>query len=400
MPKLSIEDLPLKDKTVLMRVDFNVPLNEKGEITDDTRIKACLPSIQYILDNGAKLILMSHLGRPKGKVSDKLSLTPCAIRLSKLLDHPVKMAKDSIGDATIKTAKSLQKGEILLLENLRFYEAEEKPEKDPTFAKTLAQLGDVFINDAFGTAHRKHASTYEITKYFPNKSAAGFLLKKEIEFLGDLISNPKRPFFAIIGGAKISSKLGVIKNLLSKVDGIFITGGMAYTFFKAQGINIGDSICEDNQLDNVKDIVKTAEEKNIPLYLPEDIVIADKFSNDANIKIVPSNEDIPEGWQGMDTGPKTIEKWKGYLKKAASIFWNGPFGVFEYPNFAKGTNDIAQFLSSTDAITIIGGGDSLAAINALNIGDKFSHLSTGGGASLEYIEYGKLPGIEALGDKP
>ena len=399
MNKLSIKDIPLSGKKILMRVDFNVPLKEDGTIADDSRIVASLESIKYVLNQNASLILMSHLGRPKGKKDPKLSLAPCAKRLSELLKKPVTMAPDCIGDEVEKLVKDLKLKEVLLLENLRFHEGEKHPDKDPSFAQSLAKLGDIYINDAFGTAHRKHSSTYTITKYFPKKALAGLLLEKEISYLGNYLKKPKNPFFAIIGGKKISTKTGVIINLIDKVDELFIGGGMAYTFFKAQGKNIGNSIFEEDQIDTVKKILNKCLEKNVSLNLPLDVKIADKFSNDANIKTISTNDDIPKNWQGMDIGPKTISIWKEKFKSAATIFWNGPMGVFEMPNFFDGTKQIAYALASSSAIAIIGGGDSVSAINSLNLKDKFTHLSTGGGASLEYIEYGTLPGIEALSDK-
>jgi phosphoglycerate kinase len=341
---------------------------------------------------------MSHLGRPKNK-TPKLSLAPCAKRLSELLKIPVIMAPDCIGPAVEKMAKDLKPGHVMLLENLRFYEAEENPEKDPSFAKKLASLGDIYVNDAFGTAHRKHSSTYTIAKYFPQKALAGFLLEKEISYLGSYLTKPKKPFFAIIGGAKISSKIGVISKLTDKVDELFIGGGMAYTFFKAQGIEMGSSIVEEGEISTVKEILKKCAEKKIKINLPLDLVVADDFKNDAHTKIVSTSENILPPFQGMDIGPKTVDLWSKKLKTAGTIFWNGPLGVFEMPNFAKGTNMIAKALAGSSAITIVGGGDSVSAINHLQLQNKFTHLSTGGGASLEYIEYGTLPGIEALSDK-
>lgn len=397
MDKLTLSDMPLQGKKVLMRVDFNVPLKEDGSISDDTRIVQSLKSIKYILEQNGSLILMSHLGRPKAK-TPSLSLEPCAKRLSELLKIPVILAPDCIGPSVEKLAKNLKPGQVILLENLRFYAAEENPESDPSFAKKLASLGDIYVDDAFGTAHRKHSSTYTIAKYFPQKALAGFLLEKEISFLGSHLSKPKKPFYAIIGGAKISSKIGVIKKLIDKVDELFIGGGMAYTFFKADGINMGKSIVEDEEIPTVKEIRKKCAEKKVTLNLPLDLVIASDFKNDAETKTIPI-ENIPPSYQGMDIGPKTIELWSKKLKKAATIFWNGPLGVFEMPNFAKGTSMIAKALSETKAITIVGGGDSVAAINELHLQNKFTHLSTGGGASLEYIEYGTLPGIEVLSDK-
>jgi phosphoglycerate kinase len=397
MNKLSLKDLPLKGQRVLMRVDFNVPMEKGGGITDDTRIKETLPSIQYILDQGGSVVLMSHLGRPKGKRDPQFSLTPCAKRLEELLKKPVRFASDCIGAEAEKMAKELKSGEVLLLENLRFYPAEEDPKSDPFFAKQLAALGQVYVNDAFGAAHRAHSSTAVIAQYFPGKAAAGFLMEKEINFLSGILSNAKRPFYALIGGAKISTKMGVLQSLTDKVDAIFIGGGMAYTFLKAQGMTIGDSIVEDDQIPTATAFLQTCQKKGVKVWLPEDIVIANAFKADAQAKIVTA--DIPAGWQGMDIGPKTLQTWKDALKDAATVFWNGPLGVYEFPAFAKGTEGIARLLSTLSATTIVGGGDSVAAINALHLGEKFSHLSTGGGASLEYLEFGKLPGIDALSDR-
>ncbi|MBN2479044.1 MAG: phosphoglycerate kinase [Parachlamydiales bacterium] len=398
MEKMSLENIDLKNKKVLMRVDFNVPLQD-GKISDDTRIKEALKSIKYILDKNASLILISHLGRPKGKKDSALCLKPVAKRLSELLNQDVKMAPDCIGDETQKLKDSLKPKEILLLENLRFYEAEEKPQKDPSFAEKLAKGCDIFVNDAFGTAHRKHSSTYTITKYFPKKSVAGFLMQKEIDAFSQIIKNPKRPFYAIIGGKKISSKIGVLKSLLEKVDALFIGGAMAYTFFKSMGKNVGKSLVEDDFIKEAQEIMKKCKEKKINLYLPLDIVVANDFKNDAKTIIIDTQKDIPEDFEGMDIGPKTVKKWTELLKNAKTILWNGPLGVFEFENFSKGTNEIAKVISKIKCISIIGGGDSVAAINKLGIADKFTHISTGGGASLEYIEFGSLPGIEALSVK-
>lgn len=400
MKKLTLKDLSIQGKKVLVRVDFNVPLNAQGQITDDTRIRATLPTIQYILDHGGSVILMSHLGRPEGKKEPKFSLAPCAKHLSSLIHRPVLFAPDCIGKETETIAHSLKPGQILLLENLRFYPAEEKPKLDPSFAEKLAKLGDIYVSDAFGTAHRAHSSTASITQFFPQKAAAGLLLEKEIEFLGSCLSQPKHPFYAIIGGAKISSKMGVLKSLLSKVDALFIGGAMAYTFFKARGIEVGDSLCENEFTAQADEFLLLAKNKKIPVYLPEDVVIADSFSNDAKTQIIPTNQNIPNGWQGMDIGPSTIKNWEKALSHAAMIFWNGPLGVFEMPRFAKGTQAIAQTIAKTPkVISIIGGGDSVAAINEMHLADRFTHLSTGGGASLEFIEFGHLPGIDALSDK-
>ncbi|NGX26373.1 MAG: Phosphoglycerate kinase [Chlamydiae bacterium] len=393
---MNLKNLPIEGKKVLVRVDFNVPFDSEGNISDDTRIRAALPTIQYILGKGASVILMSHLGRPKGKIDPKLSLAPCAKRLSELLDQKVQMAPDCIGEKVEKMAAALKNGEALLLENLRFYIAEEKPDTDPSFAENLAKLADFYVNDAFGTAHRAHSSTAAIVGYFSEKAAPGLLLQKEIDFLGTHFSNPKHPFYAIIGGAKVSSKLGVLQSLLEKVDGLFIGGGMAYTFFKAAGLEIGDSLCEDELLPKAKEFLEIAKKKKVPIFLPKDLVIANVFSNDAEKRIILSEAGIPKGWQGLDIGPITRTEWANTLKNAQMIFWNGPLGVFEFPNFAEGTHSMANTLAASDAVTIVGGGDSAFAINQLDLAEKFTHISTGGGACLEYIQYGHLPGIDAI----
>jgi len=392
MGRLTLKDLSLKGKRVLIRVDFNVPLSKTGEITDDSRILASVPSIQYILTQGASLVLMSHLGRPEGKPDPKLSLAPCAKRLSEILKQPVLLAPDCVGSEVEKLAQALSPGKILLLENLRFHEGEEEPEKDPAFTAQLAKLGDIYVNDAFGTAHRAHASTALITKYFPKKAAAGFLMENEISHLSPLLKNPERPFYAIIGGAKVSSKAGVIHNLLKRIDSLFLGGGMTFTFLQAKGISIGDSLFEKSEIKTAKDILS----HNNSIYLPSDLVIANAFNNEANIQTVLAKEGIPPGWQGMDIGPQTIEQWGRLFQNAATVFWNGPLGVFEMPHFIKGTHAIATALIQSKAKVIIGGGDLVAAIQQLGLGHNFSHLSTGGGASLEFLEFGHLPGIDAL----
>ncbi len=390
MRKLTLRDLSLRGKRVLMRVDFNVPL-ENGKIADDSRIRAALPSIEYILKQGASLILMSHLGRPKGIPDPAFSLAPCGKRLSEFLQCPIEMAADCVGSAVEKLAAGLNQGEILLLENLRFHVGEENPEKEPGFAAELAELGDCYVNDAFGTAHRAHASTATIASYFPGKAAMGFLMEKEIQELTPLLEKPARPFYAIVGGAKISSKIGVIKRLLELVDKLFIGGGMTFTFLKARGIPIGDSISEDSSTIRGLDQTK--------LCFPIDLIIADAFSNDAKSKIISVREGISAGWQGMDIGPQTVLTWSKEFKMAATVFWNGPLGVFEMPHFASGTRGIAECLAKTNAKTIVGGGDSVAAIQQMGLGNQFAHLSTGGGASLEFLEFGHLPGIDALSNK-
>lgn len=382
---MNIKDLLLQSKRVLLRVDFNVPLDEKQRITDDSRIIAALPTIQYILSKHASLIIMSHLGRPKEK-DPKLSLAPIARRLSEILNHPVSMVTDCVGPSVEKRVQNLKPGDILILENLRFHKEEEEPTDE--FVKSLAKLGDVYVNDAFGTAHRAHASTAKIAQYFPGRKAAGFLMEKEIKALTPLLHNPERPFYAIIGGAKIATKAGVLKRLLEKVDSLFIGGAMAFPFYQAQGISVGDYPVLESDVKIAKEIL----EKGKNIYLPIDLVISDG----QEIKTIDVKEGIPSGWQGQDIGPKTVGEWSINLKKAKTAFWNGPLGVFEKKEFAKGTKGIAKALTETDAKVIVGGGDTVAAIQQMNLGSCFHHLSTGGGASLEFIEFGSLPGIDAL----
>lgn len=393
MQKLTLKELDLKGKRVLMRVDFNVPQDKTGKITDDSKIRAVLPSIEYILSQNASLILMSHLGRPKTP-DPQFSLAPCAKRLSELLKKPVLMAPDCIGSGVEKMSQQLKEGQILMLENVRFHPGEEEPEKDPGFVSALASLGDVYVNDAFGAAHRAHTSTALIAKHFPGKAAAGFLIEQEILHLEPLIHGPARPFYAIIGGAKVSTKAGVIHNLLKIVDALFIGGGMAFTFLKAQGIQIGQSLFEESEVKTAKEILS----KGKQIYLPKDLIIADAFSNDAKSKTILIKEGIPAGWQGMDIGPQTIKEWSFSLQKAATVFWNGPLGVFEMSHFANGTRSIAEALAHSKADVCVGGGDSVAAVQQMGLADKFAHLSTGGGAALEFLEYGHLPGIDALSD--
>lgn len=395
MAKKTVKDIDIKGKRVLMRVDFNVPLDDKLNITDDIRIRAALPTIKYALDKNAKVILMSHLGRPDGKIVESMRLTPVAKRLEELLGKKVTKTDDCIGDAVKKTVNAMKPGDVVLLENLRFHAEEEK--NDASFAKELASLGDVFVNDAFGTAHRAHASTEGITKYLP--SVAGFLLEKEIQYLGSAVDNPKRPFVAILGGAKVKDKIKVIDNLLNKVDALLIGGGMAYTFLKAKGKTIGSSKLDKDGFDTAKAALDKAEKKNIPMLLPVDNIAADKFDANANTKLV--GEDIPDGWMGLDIGPETIKLFEDKLKSAKTVVWNGPLGVFEMDKFAKGTEDIAKFLAGLKGCTtVIGGGDTAAAMLKFKVEDKITHISTGGGASLEYLEGRGLPGIDALQDKP
>jgi len=405
--KMTVRDIDLKNKKVLVRADFNVPQDANLNITDDTRIRATLPTIRYLLENGAKkIILMSHLGRPEGKVVEKYSLKPVAIRLKELLGEPVKFLNDCapgfIGEAgarscavgdNLKQEIDQSKEKVILLENLRFHAEEEA--NDANFAKHLASLADIYVNDAFGTAHRAHASTQGVTHYL--KSAAGFLLEKEIEYLGNAVQNPQRPFMVILGGAKVSDKIGVIENLLPKCDAILIGGGMAYTFLKAQGNTIGNSKLEKDKIDLAKSILDKAEQLNKNILLPVDNVVVDNI--DANAKIEIVGENIPKGKIAVDIGPKTISLFKDKLKNAKTIVWNGPLGIFEMDAFSKGTQEIAKFISGLGATTIIGGGDTAAAVAKFKLEDKMTHISTGGGASLEFLEGKRLPGVEALSDK-
>ncbi|MBM3191271.1 MAG: phosphoglycerate kinase [Chlamydiae bacterium] len=398
MPKLLLKNLPLAGKKVLMRVDFNVPMDSHQAITDDTRLRLSLPSIEYILAQNAALILISHLGRPQG-VTPSLSLRPCAKCLSKLLKKEVLFAEDCIGPSVKKQVEDLPRGAILLLENLRFHPEEEHPTKDFAFAKELASLADFYVDDAFGASHRAHSSISAITHYFPKKAAMGLLMEKELSFLQHVFEHPQRPFYAILGGAKIGSKLGVLQSLLSKVDALFIGGGMCYTFAKALGLKIGNSICDNALLPKAHDFLDAAHKKNTPYHLPLDHVAAQHLENTQKTRVFSSKEGIPLGWIGMDIGPATIDYWSQELQKASTIFWNGPLGVFEFSHFSKGTSAIASTLSTLKkATTIVGGGDSLAAIHSLGLENQFTHLSSGGGASLELIEYGHLPGIDALSE--
>lgn len=397
--KLSLAALPVAGKRVLMRVDFNVPLDSEGQISDDTRIMASLDSIKYLLQENASVILMSHLGRPKGKVVPELSLAPCAKHLSKVLDTEVIMADNCVGEEVKQQALALKPGQILVLENLRFHEAETKPEKDPNFAKQLAELADCYVNEAFSACHRSHSSVTEVAKLFPQQSAAGFLLQREIDYLGKHLNDPKRPFYAIIGGAKVSTKIGVLEALSQKVDGLLIGGGMVYTFLKAKGIPIGNSLCEEEEIATAKAVMDACQKNGVELHLPSDTIIAEKFSNDSPTEVVPSMEGIPDGWMGLDIGPQALEECTQWLQQAATILWNGPVGVFEIPQFSHGTLGIARALTQTTATTIVGGGDSIAALRAANAMDRMSHVSTGGGACLEFIQFGRLPGIEALSEE-
>ena len=394
MNKKTVKDIDLKDKKVLVRCDFNVPMDENRNITDNRRIVAALPTIKYLLEQNCKVVLCSHLGRPKGEFKPEFSLKPVAKELSKLLGQEVIMAEDVIGEDAKNKAEKLKNGEILLLENVRFHR--EETDNDPEFAKKLASFGEVFVNDAFGTAHRAHASTEGVTKYLP--AVSGFLIEKELKFLGEALENPERPFVAILGGSKVSDKIGVIENLLEKVDTLIIGGGMAYTFFKAQGYSVGDSLCEEDKCELALEIMEKAKEKKVKFLLPIDNKIGKEFKPDTESKTVKSTE-IPDGWEGLDIGEETIKLYREELQNAKTIVWNGPLGVFEFDQFAVGTNEIAKALGDIDAIKIIGGGDSAAAVEKAGLADKMTHISTGGGASLEFLEGKKLPGIEALMDK-
>ena len=395
MNKKTVRDIDVTGKKVLVRCDFNVPLDkETGEITDNRRIRAAIPTIEYLINHNAKVILCSHLGRPKGEFNLKYSLKPVAEELSKLLGKEVKLAKDVIGEDAEKLTSEIKEGEVVLLENVRFHKEEE--ENDPEFAKKLASFAEIYVNDAFGTAHRAHASTAGVADYLP--AVSGFLIEKELEFLGNALDNPERPFVAILGGAKVSDKIGVIENLLDKVDTLIIGGGMAYTFYKAQGHSIGTSICEEDKIDLANDILNKAKEKNVEILLPIDNHVSAEYSNEAEDKYIDSVE-IPEGFMGLDIGPKTIELFKNAIKNAKTVVWNGPLGVTEFSKFEEGTKAIAEALAETEAVTVIGGGDSAAAVEKFGLADKMTHISTGGGASLEFLEGKVLPGIACLNNK-
>ena len=394
--KVSVDDINVKGQRVLVRCDFNVPLQD-GKITDENRLVASLPTIKKLIADGGKVILCSHLGKPKGEAKPELSLAPVAVRLSELLGQDVKFAADPevVGPNAKAAVAAMKDGDVILLENTRYRIEETK--NGEAFSKELASLCDVYVDDAFGTAHRAHCSNVGVTQYVKT-AAVGYLMQKEIDFLGNAVNNPARPFVAILGGSKVSSKISVINNLLDKVDTLIIGGGMAYTFMKAQGGKIGTSLCEDDYLDYANDMIKKAADKGVKMLIPVDTVTADAFSNDANVKVVDAGQ-IDDGWMGLDIGPKTRVLFANAVKDAKTVVWNGPMGVFEMPNFAAGTVAVAQALADTDAVTIIGGGDSAAAVNQLGFGDKMTHISTGGGASLEFLEGKELPGVAAATDK-
>ena len=394
--KVSVDDINVKGQRVLVRCDFNVPLQD-GKITDENRLVASLPTIKKLIADGGKVILCSHLGKPKGEAKPELSLAPVAVRLSELLGQDVKFAADPevVGPNAKAAVAAMKDGDVVLLENTRYRIEETK--NGEAFSKELASLCDVYVDDAFGTAHRAHCSNVGVTQYVKT-AAVGYLMQKEIDFLGNAVNNPARPFVAILGGSKVSSKISDINNLLDKVDTLIIGGGMAYTFMKAQGGKIGTSLCEDDYLDYANDMIKKAADKGVKMLIPVDTVTADAFSNDANVKVVDAGQ-IDDGWMGLDIGPKTRELFANAVKDAKTVVWNGPMGVFEMPNFAAGTVAVAQALADTDAVTIIGGGDSAAAVNQLGFGDKMTHISTGGGASLEFLEGKELPGVAAATDK-
>lgn len=395
MAKKTIEDIQVAGKKVLVRVDFNVPLTEDGKVADDKRIVAALPTIKYLLAHNAKVILCSHLGRPKGEVNKKYTLAPVGEKLAELLpDTRIWFAEDTIGESAKAAIADMKEGEIVLLENTRFYKEEEK--NDPAFAKALADLADIFVSDAFGTVHRAHASTAGVANYIP--AVAGYLIGKELGVMGEALDNPVRPFVAILGGAKVADKIGVIKNLLTKCDSLLIGGGMAYTFFKAKGYEIGDSLLDADSIELAKDLMKEAEERGVKLLLPIDTVVAKEFAADAEHKTVDSDK-IPAGWQGLDIGEKTIALFRETILKAKTVVWNGPMGVFEFPAFAVGTKAIAQACADCSGTTIVGGGDSASAVKKLGYADKITHISTGGGASLEFLEGKVLPGVAVLNDK-
>ncbi len=391
--KKTMKDVDVKGKRVFVRVDFNVPM-ENGEITDDTRIRAALPTIKELVNAGAKVILASHLGRPKGEVKEEMRLTAVGVRLSELIGQPVTKLDESIGETVEATVAEMKDGDIVLLENVRFHKGEEK--NDEELAKAFAKFADIYVNDAFGAAHRAHATTEGIAKYVP--AVSGLLMERELDVLGKALSNPERPFTAIIGGAKVKDKIGVIESLLDKVDHLIIGGGLSFTFVKAQGHSIGKSLLEEDKIELARGFIERAKEKGVQLHMPVDAVVANEFSKDAETKVVDINE-IPEEWMGLDIGPKTAEKYADVIKQSKLIIWNGPMGVFEMEPFANGTKTVANAMAETEGYTVIGGGDSAAAVEKFDVADKMDHISTGGGASLELMEGKELPGIVALNDK-
>lgn len=391
--KKSVKDIDVKGKRVFVRVDFNVPM-EDGKVTDDTRIRAALPTIQYLIDEGAKVILASHLGRPKGEVKDELRLTAAGERLAELLGKPVNKLDESVGDNVKAVIADMQAGDVVLLENVRFHAGEEKNDAD--LSKQFAALADVYVNDAFGAAHRAHATTAGIAEHLP--AVSGFLMQKELDVLGKALANPERPFTAIIGGSKVKDKIGVINHLLEKVDNLIIGGGLSYTFTKAQGYEVGTSLLEEDKIELAQSFMQKAKDKGVNFYMPVDAVVADEFSKDANTKVVPI-EEIPADYMGLDIGPKTREIYADVIKNSKLVIWNGPMGVFEMDVFANGTKAVAEAMAQTEGYTVIGGGDSAAAVEKFGVAEKMSHVSTGGGASLEFMEGKELPGVVALNDK-
>ena len=393
MDKKTVRDIDVSGKKVLVRCDFNVPQDENGNITDTRRIVGALPTIKYLIEHNAKVILCSHLGRPKGEVKKEFSLKPVRDELSRELGCEVKLADDIVGESAKALTNNMKEREVVLLENVRFDKREEANDRE--FSKELASLAEIYVNDAFGTSHRAHSSTAGVAEFLP--AVSGFLIEKEIKFLGDSLNNPQRPFVAILGGKKVSDKISVINNLIDKVDTLIIGGGMAYTFLKAKGLNIGSSICEEDKLDLARELIEKAKAKNVELLLPVDVNVAKEYDKDAESKIVSADK-IEDGWMGLDIGPETIKKYEEVLKNAKTVMWNGPLGVFEFEKFATGTNEIARILGNIDAVTVIGGGDSAAAIEKAGFADKMTHISTGGGASLEFLEGKVLPGIDCMQD--
>ncbi len=394
MAKATIKDVDARGRRVLVRVDFNVPMNAEREITDDTRIRAALPTIRHLVDSGAKVVLASHLGRPKGKPVDEFRMDPVAKRLGELLGKPVRKLDDCTGEAVKAAIACMRDGDVVLLENLRFHSEEEA--NDERFARSLAELADLYVNDAFGTAHRAHASTAGVARFLP--AVAGLLMQKEIDVMGEALSSPERPFAAILGGAKVKDKVGVVRNLLDKVDVLMIGGGMAYTFLKAKGLEVGQSILEEDKVSLAKDLMERAEAKGARFMLPSDVVVADRFAEDASVRVVPVDKISPD-WQGMDIGPATARRFSQAIDEAKTVIWNGPMGVFEMAPFAEGTRAIARALARSRGVTIVGGGDSVAAVEEMGLSDKMTHVSTGGGASLEFLEGKDLPGVAVLRDK-